>query len=194
MPLIVPAPSFPDLSRNLHRRPSRKRMGPPKGPITGVTPIFTSVGVALVAYAGLMLLSSVQTFAAPLAAPRGLMQTKRGEVAYTKPPAAAVPAAVPQPLDVKDHLAVGEASWAILRFQDASEVKVRELTQLEIVEPTILRGASLRLFKGEAYYSGLQQSRDTIVTTPHGTVVPRGTELLIRVTERETEVIVFDGE
>src|SRR4051794_3013354 len=62
-----------------------------------------------------------ESLAAPLAAPRGLMQTKRGQVSYTRPPSAPAPAAIPQPLEVKDRLAVGEASWAILRFQDASE-------------------------------------------------------------------------
>src|SRR3989442_15066205 len=92
--------------------------------------------------AWLMVFGSRQAFAAPLAAPRGLMQTKRGKVNYTKPPAASIPAAVPQPLEVKDHLAVGESSWAILRFQDASEVKVRELTELQIVEPAAARGLS----------------------------------------------------
>ena len=102
--------------------------------------------------------SAAPVGAAPLAAPRGLMQTKRGEVNYTKPPALPVPAAVPQVLEVKDHLAVGESSWAILRFQDASEIKVRELTQLEIVEPAVMRGASFRLLKGEASSSGLRRS------------------------------------
>src|SRR4051812_38718615 len=94
------------------------------------------------------LFAAERAFGVPLAAPRGVMQTKRGDVVYTKPPAAAVPAPVPQPLELRDRLAVGESSWAILRFQDASEVKVRELTQLEIVEPAQIRGASFRLFKG----------------------------------------------
>ena len=147
----------------------------------------------LFCYAWLMLFGSGQAFTAPLAAPRGLMQTKRGRVSYTRPPAASIPAAVPQPLEVKDHLAVGESSWAILRFQDASEVKVRELTELQIVEPAVARGLSFHLLKGEAYFSGLQQSHDAVVQTPHAGIVPGGTEFLIRVTDHETEVIMFDG-
>ena len=139
-------------------------------------------------------LAAGKALALPLAAPRGLMQTKRGEVKYTKPPSAAIPATVPQPLEVKDHLGVGESSWAILRFQDASEVKVRELTELEIVEPAVARETAFRLLKGEVYFSGLQQSQNTIVQTPHAKVRPKGTEFLIRVSDAETELIMFDGQ
>jgi tetratricopeptide (TPR) repeat protein len=135
-----------------------------------------------------------RVFAVPLTAPRGTLQAKRGEVRYTKPAAPSVPATVPLALEVKDQLGVGESSWALLRFQDASEVKLRELTELEIVEPALAKGASFRILKGEVYVSGLQESRDLVVRTPHAKIVPGGSEFLIRVTDRETEVTVFDGQ
>jgi tetratricopeptide (TPR) repeat protein len=128
------------------------------------------------------------------AASPAVMQKKRLQVLYTRPPSNAVPALEPQPLDPRDQLSVGEASWAIIRFQDASLVKVRELTELEILEPAAAKGLGLHIFKGEIYYSGLQRSRDMIVRTPHGEAHPEGTEFLIRVTEGETEVIMFDGQ
>jgi len=146
-------------------------------------------------FIGLLLLMAVQMADAQLAAQRGAMRLKEGQVDHQRPPDSFRPAAVPQPLDFGDQLQTAELSWAVVEFTDLSRIKVRELSVLEIVKPSALSARTgLKINRGAAYVSDLPRFREFQVQTPHGKVTPRGTEFAIEVRDNETRVVMFDGE
>src|SRR5688572_33081357 len=131
-------------------------------------------------FIGLLLLMAVQTADAQLAAQRGAMRLKEGQVDHQRPPDSFRPAAVPQPLDFGDRLQTAELSWAVVEFADLSRIKVREFTTLEVIKPSALTSQpGLKLHRGAAYVADLPRFRDFRVETPHGKTTPKGTEFLI---------------
>src|SRR5688572_15413062 len=83
---------------------------------------------------------AVGTFsaAAQVTVQRGALRLKEGQVTFQRPPAAPQAAPVPQPLDFGDQLQTAELSWAVVEFTDLSRLKVRELSVLEFVKPSVL--------------------------------------------------------
>src|SRR4051812_45343094 len=71
-------------------------------------------------------------------AQRGVIRVKEGEVIYQRPPASAVPAGVSQQLDFGDQVQTAELSWAVVELTDVSQMRVTELSTLEIVKPSAL--------------------------------------------------------
>lgn len=140
---------------------------------------------------------AVGTFsaAAEVTVQRGALRLKEGQVTFQRPPAAAQAAPVPQSLDFGDQLQTAELSWAVVEFTDLSRLKVRELSVLEFVKPSVLVSRpGLKIQRGAAYVSDLPRFREFQVQTPHSKVTPSGTEFLIEVRENETQVVMFDGE
>src|SRR5262249_36209105 len=128
---------------------------------------------------GLLLFLAGQARAALIAAPRGEMLENKGLVYYTHPPRAPDRAGRGQGLELNDQLSVEDKSWAIVRFLNLSQIRVRELSLIEVVEPeTAERRYSFKLLKGQVYYSGLTKSTNMEVLTAYAKIDPNGTDFL----------------
>ena len=127
----------------------------------------------------------------------GWMFLKERDVRYRPGAAAEFPATVPQPLDYDGILRTLSLSRAAVRLHDQSQLRLRELTRLEIRRQPLNTNAPLvRLHEGQIYVS----SRGKPVGLPFETTqtrgVPKGTEFLVSTDPlaNSTEVTMFDGE
>src|SRR3954447_15154586 len=126
----------------------------------------------------------------------GEMLIKEGEVNYRPPAQSETSAKPPQPLSFGDSLRTLRLARATVRFADWSELRMRELTRLQIQKrPEQPESPSLRLDEGQIYFANRGPLQRAIpVETPHVRGVPRGTEFLISATAAQTEVTMFDGQ
>jgi tetratricopeptide (TPR) repeat protein len=127
----------------------------------------------------------------------GTLGEKEGTVMFKPSAFAEVPANIPQPLAFGDTVRTHLLSRAAVQLDDRSQIRLKELTRLQIERPRERKTTpNLRLESGEIYISsrgGLQPIR---VETPHVSGVPKGTEFLVRVDAQadRTEVTMLDGE
>ena len=108
-----------------------------------------------------------------------------------------VPVAVPQPLDYDDVLRTLALSRAAVRLTDQSQIRLRELTRLEIRrQPLNTNLPVVRLDEGQIYVSSQGKPVGIPIETAHVRGVPRGTEFLVSADPQanRTEVTMFDGE
>ena len=128
----------------------------------------------------------------------GKMLTKEGDVNYRPPGRAEVPAAKPQPLGFGDSLRTLQLGRATVRFIDFTELRLRELTLLEVeARSQDPQTPTLKIPEGQVYVSSRGRVPQTIpIETPHVQGVPKGTEFIVAVDVQagRTEVTMLDGE
>ena len=128
----------------------------------------------------------------------GKMVVKEGDVNFRSSEKTEVPAAQPQPVGFGDALHTLQLSRATVRFIDWSELRMKELTRLEVQHPSQDRSTpGLMLHEGQIYVSERSRLGQAIVLkTPHVEGLPKGTEFLVSVDlqKGQTEVTMLDGE
>jgi tetratricopeptide (TPR) repeat protein len=128
----------------------------------------------------------------------GKMLSKEGDVNYKPPGKTEIPAARPQPLDLGDALHTLQLGRATVRFIDYTELRLKELTLLEVQpRPQEPYTPKLRIQEGQIYVSSRGRVPQAIpIETPQVQGVPRGTEFLVAVDPQagRTEVTMLDGQ
>src|SRR4051812_15350290 len=142
---------------------------------------------AVAAVAAESVLTNIQT---------GEMLIKEGEVNYQPPARSETTARPPQPLSFGDSLRTLRLARATVRFADWSELRMRELTRLQIQRRAEQpETPALRLDEGQVYFANRGPLPRAIpIETPHVRGVPRGTEFLISADAAQTQVTMFDGQ
>ena len=127
----------------------------------------------------------------------GQMVTKQGQVDYARPSTPAVLAQPQQWLDFGDALRTRELSRATVRFFDWSQLRMKELTRLEILRQRDRTNApGINLHEGQLFFSSRGKPQGIPIETPHAHGTPYGTEFLVAVDVQagRTEVTMLDGE
>src|SRR5204863_7447902 len=90
-----------------------------------------------------------------------------------------------------------ELSGAAMRLTDQSNLRIKELTRLEIVRRAVATNApSVRLYQGEIRMTGRAGASGVPIEGPLARGVPHGTEFVVSVDSAtgQTEFMMFDGE
>lgn len=126
----------------------------------------------------------------------GRMFEKRGSVLFRATAGLEQPAALPQELAFETALRTELLSDAAVRLRDQSQLRLRELTRLEIhrrlptsTEPVV------KLLDGQIRVSSRGKAISVPVETRFASATPKGTEYTIGFDEQSgrTEVTMFDG-
>src|SRR4051812_48823403 len=125
----------------------------------------------------------------------GRMLVKEGLVKFQPPAKVEMEAGQPQPLGFGDALHTLQLARATVRFADLSDLRMRELTRLEITRRANLPSSpGITLREGQIYFANRGAvPRAISIETPYVRGTPRGTEFLVAVDlqARRTVVTMF---
>jgi len=127
----------------------------------------------------------------------GHMFQKTGVVRFKSVSGIETNATLPQPVDFDEFLRTLEESWAVMRISGQSQLKMHELTRLEIVRrSTATNAPMIYLREGRIRATDRGGSFVVPIKAPGGNGTPKGTEFEVSVDAQTgmTMFNMFDGE